>query len=121
MMRRLTILFVTSILLLVVIIGYQVGSREMANVDLQDDMQDLSTELGAWIGLGQPNTDQDLRMAVIRKAKEHEIELKPSEVMVERIRSGDSTRIYLVADYNVTINVLGISCRLHFTPSGGKK
>ena len=120
-MRRLTILFGSSVLLLAVIVGYQIGSREMANVELLDDMQELSTELGAWIGLGQPSTDQDLRMAVVRKAKLHEIDLKPTQVMVQRTRSGDSAAIYLSADYTVTIQLPGYSFPLRFTPSAGRK
>ena len=120
-MRTLTILFISSLLLFAGIVGYQIGSREVANVELQDDMQDLSRELGAWIGLGQPSTDQDLRMAVVRKAKLHEIDLKPTQVKVQRTRSGDSTAIYLAADYTVTIQLPGYSFPVHFTPSAGRK
>lgn len=120
-MRKLTILVGISVLVLMVFAGYQIGSRELANVEFQDDMQDLSTEPGTWIGLGQPKSDQDLRMAVVGKAKEHQIELKPAQVMVKRTRSGDSTTIYLAADYTVTVQLPGFSFPLHFTPSGGKK
>lgn len=121
MMRKLTIFFGISAVVLIVITGYQIGSRELANIELQDDMQDLSTQLGAWTGLGQPKSDQDLRMAVVDKAREHEIELKPTQVMVQRTRSGDSTTIYLAADYTTTVQLPGFSFPLHFRPSGGKK
>jgi hypothetical protein len=121
MMRKLTLLFGLSVFVLAVFAGYQTGSRELANVELQDDMQDLSTQLGTKIGLGQPKSDQDLRMAVVGKAKEHQIELMPTQVMVQRTRSGDSTTIYLAADYTVTIQLPGFSFPLHFTPSGGRK
>lgn len=120
-MRKLTILLISSALLFAAIVGYQIGSREVANVELQDDMLDLSRELGAWIGLGHPSTDQDLKMAVVRKAKLHDIDLKPAQVMVERTRSGDTVAIYLSADYTVTIQLPGYSIPLHFTPAAGKK
>lgn len=63
----------------------------------------------------------DLRMAVVRKAKEHEIDLKPTQVMVQRTRSGDSTTIYLAADKHrdhKTSRLLLPPCVSHHRPEG---
>ena len=110
-----------SVFVFVVIVGWQIVSCELANVELQDDMQDLASQAGARIGFVEPRSDEDLRRAVMRKAKEHDIVLDPDQVRVQRTASVDMSTVYLAADYTVLVRLPGGSFTLHFTPSTGKK
>ncbi len=95
----------------------QVTPPELANYSFQDDLREVAMAAGA-----NPNkTDEDLRNAVIRKAKEHNIELEPRQVTVQRITSPGMSAAYLAVDYSVPVNLPGYSFDLHFTPSSGNK
>ncbi|MGB9104075.1 MAG: hypothetical protein WCC59_04890 [Terriglobales bacterium] len=120
-MRRIKIIVVTAVLALAVVAGWRVGSCELANTRLQEDMHDLASQAGTHIGYIPPRSDDDFRDAVIRKAIEHDIKLEPYQVTVQRTDSGMTSTIYLAADYRVPVNLLWLSFLLHFTPSSAKK
>lgn len=58
---------------------------------------------------------------MIRKAKEHGVDLEPGQVTVRRTTSGESSTLYLAADYTAHVNLAIFSFSLHFTPSSDKK
>ena len=122
---KLKIILVVAVLVLAGIAGWQIGSSELANMQLQEDMRDLASQAGARIGLSQQGTEEDLRNAVIRKARDRDIELDPSQVTVnitvERSSNGDHSTIYLAADYTVPVSLPGYSFNVHFTPSSDKR
>jgi len=114
---------IVSILLLLVIggsIAWQAGASELANINLRDDMQDMGSQLGTRLGLIAPPSDSEVAQAVIRKAREHGIELEPDQVIVRRVGSGPESSFYIAADYKTSVNLLLFSFRLHFTPSSKK-
>jgi hypothetical protein len=101
----------------VIIAGTQVIPPELANYSFQDDLRQVAVAAGA-----NPNkTDEDLRSAVLNKAKEHDIQLEPRQVTVQRITTPGLSAAYLAADYSVPVNLPGYSFDLHFTPSSGNK
>ena len=120
-MRKVKIFIGIAVFVGMVVVGWQIGSCELANIELQDDMQDLAAQAGTRIGFVEPRSDEDLRRAVMRKAKEHDIELDPDQVRVQRTASVDMSTVYLAADYTVLVRLPGGSFTLHFTPSTGKK
>jgi hypothetical protein len=120
-MRRITIILGTAALILAVLPGWQIGACELANMNLQEDLRDLASQAGIHVGLVTPTSDEDVSLAVIRKAKDHGIELKPTQVTVRRTNPGATSTLYLAADYTVTVNLLFFSFNLHFTPSSDKK
>ncbi len=101
--------------------GWQIGAWELANINLQEDMRDLASQAGAHIGVVAPMSDEDLSRAIVRKAWDHGIELKPTEVTVRRTDTGETSRLYLAADYTVPVNLPLVSFTLHFMPSSDKK
>lgn len=109
-----------AILSLAVAAGWQIASCEIANLELQIDMRDIAAQVASRIGLEAPNSDEDLRNAVIHKAEEHDIQLEPAQVTVKHIGSGKTVVIYLAADYKTRVNLLLYSFNLHFTPSSAK-
>jgi hypothetical protein len=109
-----------GILCLAVVAGWRSASCEIANLELQTDMRDIAAQVASRIGLEPPNSDEELRNAVIHKAEEHDIELDPAQVTVRRTGSGKTLAIYLAADYQARVNLLLYSFSLHFTPSSTK-
>lgn len=120
-MSKVKIMIGIAILVVIVVVGWQIGSCELANFQLQDDMQDLASQAGARVGFIEPRSDEDLRRAVMRKAREHDIELDPGQVRVQRTGPVDASTVYLAADYTALVKLPGASFSLHFTPSTGKK
>jgi hypothetical protein len=114
------VILAVAVLTLAVIASYQVGSPELANHLLQDDITDLAAQLDTRTGLGTSKSDDDYRNAVVRKAMEHGIDLQPNQVTVERSVSEHESIIYLAADYSVPVRTLGFSFSLHFNPSSRK-
>ena len=101
----------------VIIAGSQVVPHELANYSFQDDLRQVAMAAG-----GNPNkTDEDLRNAVVTRAKEHDIQLEPRQVTVQRINTPGLSAAYVAADYSVPVNLPGYSFDLHFTPSSGNK
>ena len=98
-------------------VGWQVGSREVANLQLQGDLHDLALQIGVNATYSAPKTDEDFQNAVILKAKKRGIDLKPDEVTVQRSGSGGTASMYLAADYSETVNLPGYSFVLHFKPT----
>jgi hypothetical protein len=120
-MRRITIILAVAVLIPTIMAGWQIGAWELANINLQEDMRDLASQAGAHIGVVVPLTDEDLSRAIARKARDHGIELKPTEVTVRRTNTGETSSLYLAANYTVPVNLGLVSFRLHFTPSSDKK
>jgi len=116
-MRKIAIMLGMAVLGLAVVAGWQVGSCELASIELQDDMQDLASQAGTHIGLAKLSSDDDLRSAVVGKAREHGINLQPAQIRVQRAGSGDAATVYLRADYTVPVNLPGWTFALHFTSS----
>ena len=117
-MRIRTIIVVGLLaLVLTVIAVWQTAACELANVELRDDLHDLSAQVSARIGLVDFNTDKDFRDAVIRKAERYDIYLQPEQITVRRGGTLKDPIIYLAADYQARVRVLGYSFTVHFTPS----
>ena len=120
-MQNLKILLGLAIVAVTLVIGWQVGASVLANVELRDEMQDMASQMGGRIGLANPSSDDDFRRDLIRRARQHGIELTADEVTVQRSGAGLEADVYLAADYQVPINLLGLGFSLHFHPESGKK
>jgi hypothetical protein len=117
---RAKILLGMAVLALAVAVGWQIASCEIANLELQSDMRDISAQVASRIGLEALNSDDDLRNAVIHKAQEYGIQLEPWQVTVQHTGSGKTVTTYLAADYKARVNLLVYSFTIHFTPSSTK-
>lgn len=119
-MGKVKIIVVVAVVVVGVIAGWQIASCELANVELESDLRDIASQAGARIGLETMSTEEELRSAVIHKAGEHNIQLQPEQVTVQRTGSGKESVIHVEADYQARVNVLGFSFTLHFTPTSTK-
>jgi hypothetical protein len=120
-LRMFKIVLALALIILAGSAAWQVAAWEIANMNLQEDIRDMASQAGARVGVVVPNTDEDENRAVIRKAKEHGIDLTPDQVTVRRTTSGPTSTVYLAADYTVPVKLLAFSFRLHFTPSTEKR
>jgi hypothetical protein len=100
-----------------VVAGFQVTPPILTNYSFQDDLKTVAMTAGA----NYLKTDEDIRNDVLRKAKEHELPLKPEQVTVQRIGSPGLMAVYLTADYTVQVNLPGYSFDMHFNPTSGNK
>ncbi len=117
-MRNLKIILGIVALVVALRTGWQIGSAVAANMNFQEDLRDMGSQAGAHVGVVVPQgSEEDAARAVIRKAKEHGIELEPSRVTVRRVGSGETSTLYLAANYTVPINLALFSFNLHFSPS----
>lgn len=119
-MKQIKLIVGLAVLVLAGAAVWQIAAWEIANTSLQEELRDLGAQAGTHIGLVASNSDEEMNRAVIRKAKEHGLELSPAQITVRRIGSGERTTFYLAADYTVPVNLGLFSFRLHFTPSSDK-
>jgi hypothetical protein len=104
-----------AILALAAFAGWQIGSRYVANIELQADMKDLAAQNGTRIGLNPPSTDDDLRNIVAGKAKEYGIQLESEQVTVQRTGPPAAQFVYLATEYDARVNLFGYSYVIHFS------
>jgi len=97
--------------------AWRIVPPELSNYSFQDDLRNI-----AMMGAANPHqTDQEVVDSVIKKAQEHEINLVPEQVTVQRIGTPGAPAVYVAADYTVPVNLPGYSFTLHFTPDSGNK
>jgi hypothetical protein len=106
-----------AVLALPVAVGWQIAAGELANLELKEDLGDIAAQNAARIGLTSPNSDEDLRNAVIRKAKEEGIRLEPNQVTIQHTGTAEASGVNLAVDYRVPVKLPGYSFILHFSPS----
>jgi hypothetical protein len=116
-MRKAAVILGLAVLLLAAFAAWQITACYVANSELRSDMKDLAVQNGARIGLVSFNTEEELRNAVVARAKEHGIQLAPEQVTVQRTLTPGMLEISLAADYEARVNLLGLSFAIHFTPS----
>lgn len=119
-MARTIIIFGIVALALVAIVAYQIGSCELANLELREDLRDIAAQNAPRIGLTDPNSDEDIRDSVVRSARGHGIALDSQEVSVERSGPVEAPVIRLSVNYAERVNLLGYSMTFHFTPTSDR-
>ena len=116
-MKRARVVLVFGVLLLAALTAWQITACYVANSELQSDMKDLAVQRPGRIGLAEVSTEEDLRNAVISRAKEHGIQLAPEQVTVQRTFTPTALQISLAAEYEAPVNLPGFSFTLRFAPS----
>jgi hypothetical protein len=116
MMRRLKVILGIAVLAFAALGGWRVGTCEVANLEFQQDLQDLASAKSFRYGNTVVKSEDEMREAVVRKASEHDIQLAPEQVTVRPPAPGANS-MYLAADYSVPVNLAQFSFTLHFTPS----
>ena len=111
------IIFGIAALLLGAFLAYQIGSCEVANMELREDLHDIAAQNAPRIGLTGPNSDEDIRNSVVRSARDHGIVIQPQQITVQRAGPVETPVFYLSVDYNVRVSLLVYTLIFHFTPT----
>ena len=119
-MGKVKLIVALALLVLIVSTIWQVASWEVAYIELQDDLIDIAALNSARIGLDAPSSDDDLRDTVVRKAKEHGIQLQPKQVTVVRSGTPEAPRVSLAASYRVRVSLPGYTFTVPFKPTSRK-
>jgi hypothetical protein len=120
-MPKMKFIVVAAALAIMFVGGWRIGACEVTNLEFQEDLHDIAAQAGTRIGYNALRSDDDFRDAVIRKAREYGIDLKPSQVTVERQDSRSSAPMYIAADYSVPVELPRYSLVLHFSPTSEKR
>ena len=97
--------------------GWQILEPVITNLFFQDELHDTAAQPAWRTGMSAPLSDDELRLAVIRKASGHDITLDPKQVTIRRSGTGENSVIFIAVDYSVPVNLLVYSFKLHFTPA----
>jgi hypothetical protein len=114
--------FWIAVVVAVIYVAYQFAAPELANIQFQDDLHDLSTQMASRIGLTRPRSDDEIRLLILRQAEKYDIPLDPKHVTVKRSGSDQAPTFFLAADYTVEVHLPGYTYPMHFTPTsvGGR-
>jgi len=115
-------IFWIALVAAVAVAGWRIIEPEVTSVILQDEIRDSAAQLGWRSGVAPPNSDEDLRSIVIRKAAKHDIRLDPKQVTVRHSGTGAYMSWFIAVDYTVKVDLLVYSFDLQFNPTskGGK-
>ncbi len=116
-MRGIKLILGLAVLVIGLSTGWLVGTDEVANIQFQGDLHDLASQSRNYVRYTPPRSEDEFRIAVIHKAREHGIRLDPEQVTVQQTGPGTT---YLAADYSVPVELPWGSFVLHFTPSSEK-
>jgi hypothetical protein len=89
----------------------------MTNYSFEDDLKTVAMMDGGNLS----KTDDDIRLDVLKKAKELALPIDEKQITVQHVGTPGMPAVYVAADYSVTVNFPGYTFDLHFTPSSGNK
>ncbi|HEU5452564.1 MAG TPA: hypothetical protein VFU76_11290 [Terriglobales bacterium] len=119
-MRPIKRIFVLAILAVAILLGWRVGVAELANYNLQGDLHDLASAQSSFRFGNVSHSDDDVRAAIIAKARDQGIVLQPDQVTVQHTEDRYNSPLYLSAKYDVPVQVGDYSFVLHFKPTSSE-
>lgn len=113
--------FRIAVIAAVVFAAWTILEPEVTNIMFQDELHDLAAQPSWRPGMSAPNSDEELRNFVVRKAETHDIVLEPKQVTVRRSETPENP-VYIAVDYTVPVNLFVYSYSRHFGASstGGR-
>jgi hypothetical protein len=109
------------VVLIAIAVAWKLLEPKIVNIMFQDDLRDLSAQLGSRIGLSPASSEEELRSIVLRKAVQRQIHLDPSRLTVRSSGPAESRVCYVAADYTVPVNLVDFSFNWHFNAASGPK
>jgi hypothetical protein len=120
-MRKLLFQFIGLVLVaVIVIVGWQIASWELAKLELQEDLVDLASQAGTRIGMTEPSTPDEVRSAIVDDAHKYGIQLDPAQVNVVRTGTLAPPWLRIATAYQVPVKLPGVSFSLHYAITSAK-
>lgn len=105
-----------GVFLAMILVGVKVIPPFFANYELED-----AIKADALQATYSTRTEEDIRSAVIKHARDYDIPLTPQQVKVSRVGGYGTGTLNIEAEYTVSIDLPGYSTTLQFHPSSQNK
>jgi hypothetical protein len=115
-MATLKLIFVVAILGALVLVGVKVIPPYFANYELEDSIKSEAVQ-----STYTTRSEDDIREAVLKQARNLDISLTPKQVHISRVGGIGTGSLTIEADYSVPIELPGYSTTLEFHPSTKNK
>jgi hypothetical protein len=115
-MSTLKLVFGVAIFLGLALVGVKLIPPFFSNYELEDE---IKTE--ALQSTYSTRTEEDIRDAVIKHARNYDIALTPKQVHISRVGGFGTGTLAIDAEYSVAIDLPGYSTTLDFHPSSKNK
>ena len=115
-MASLKLAFGVAVFAALVFVGIKIIPPFFSNYELEDT---IKTE--ALQATYSTRTEDDIRAAIIKQARNYDIMLTPKQVQVTRAGGFGNGVLNIEADYSVQIDLPGYSTTLEFHPSSKNK
>lgn len=110
------LVFGVAIFAMLALVGIKVIPPYFSNYELEDS---IKTE--ALQATYSTRTEEDVREAIIKHARNYDIALTPKEVHISRIGGYGTGTLTIEVDYSVDIDLPGYSTSIEFHPSSKNK
>jgi len=115
-MATLRVVFGFGVFALVVLVCVKLIPPVFSNYELEDAIKNDALQ-----ATYSTRTEEDIRNAVIKHARDYDIALTPKQVRVTRIGSFGNGTLTIQADYSVPVDFPGYSTTLEFHPASNNK
>jgi hypothetical protein len=115
-MATLKLIFGVAIFGVLALVGIKLIPPFFSNYQFEDE---IKTE--ALQGTYSTRTEDDIREAVIKHARNYDIALTPKQVHISRVGGFGTGTLAIDADYSVPIDLPGYSTTIEFHPSSKNK
>ena len=115
-MATLKLVLGVAIFGVLVLVGIKLIPPFFANYELEDAIKTEAVQ-----STYSTRSEEDIREAVIKQARNYDIPLTPKQVHVSRVGGYGSGSLVIQADYSVPIDLPGYSTTLEFHPSTKNK
>ena len=110
-MGTLKLVFGVAIFLGLGLVGFKVIPPFFANYELEDAIKTEATQ-----STYSTRSEEDIREAVIKEARNYDIALTPKQVHISRIGGFGTGTLAIDAEYSVPVELPGYSTTLDFHP-----
>ena len=115
-MATLKLIFGVAIFGVLALVGIKIIPPFFSNYELEDD---IKTE--ALQSTYSTRSEEDIRDAIIKHARNYDIALTPKQVHISRVGGFGTGTLAIDAEYSVPVELPGYSTTLEFHPSSKNK
>jgi len=115
-MATLKLVFGFAVFAALALVGLKIIPPYFSNYELEDAIKTESVQ-----ATYSTRSEEDIREAIIKQARNYDIALTPKQVKVTRVGGFGNGSLNIEADYSVPVELPGYSTTLEFHPSSKNK
>jgi hypothetical protein len=105
-----------GVFLAMIVLGIKVIPPCFSNYEFEDSLKEEALQ-----STYTSRSEEDIRKAVVKHAREYDIPITPQQVKVSRIGGFGTGTLNIEAEYSVPLDLPGYSTTLNFHPSSSNK